>query len=133
MLACARRIPIGLTEAGVEAPFPMTVSQPIAIVRIDAELGEGPAWDIARQCLWFVDIKQHLLYRFDPASGALQSWKAPDQIGWALPAVDGSLLTGVRGGLFRFEPSTGQFPISCAPSFRSFLCRMPSASTNSVG
>jgi xylono-1,5-lactonase len=87
----------------------MTASQPIAMVRINAELGEGPAWDIARQCLWFVDIKQHLLYRFDPASGALQSWKAPDQIGWALPAVDGSLLTGVRGGLFRFEPSTGQF------------------------
>jgi D-xylonolactonase len=87
----------------------MTASQPIAIARIEAELGEGPAWDVARQCLWFVDIKRHLLYRFDPASAALQSWQAPDQIGWALPANDGSLLTGVRGGLFRFEPSSGQF------------------------
>ncbi len=95
--------------AGVEAPFPMSSGQPFAIARIDAELGEGPAWDMARQCLWFVDIKRHLLYRYDPAGGALQSWKAPDQIGWALPAADGSLLTGVRGGLFRFDPSAGQF------------------------
>ncbi len=87
----------------------MTASQPIAIARIEAELGEGPAWDVARQCLWFVDIKQHLLHRFDPAGHALQSWKAPDQIGWALPAADGTLLTGIRGGLFRFEPSSGQF------------------------
>jgi D-xylonolactonase len=82
---------------------------PVAVARIEAELGEGPAWDAARQCLWFVDIKKHLLYRFDPASGALQTWKAPDQIGWALPAADGSLLAGVRGGLYRFEPASGQF------------------------
>ena len=88
----------------------MTLSVTTAC-RVGAILGEGPVWDTSRQCLWFVDIKQHLLHRFDPADAALQSWLAPEQIGWALPAADGSLLVGVRGGLHRFDPAGGQFSL----------------------
>jgi len=37
------------------------------------------------------------------------SWTTPDQTGFALPAEDGSLICGVRGGLHRFDPETGEF------------------------
>lgn len=88
------------------------MTAPIATAcRVGAILGEGPVWDATRQCLWFVDIKQHLLHRFHPGNGALQSWQAPEQIGWALPAADGSLLTGVRGGLYRFDPVAQRFSL----------------------
>ncbi|KAK0341278.1 hypothetical protein LTR94_027032, partial [Friedmanniomyces endolithicus] len=76
-----------------------------------AELGEGPVWDEARQVLWFVDIKGRQLHQFAPDQGARRSWTAPDQIGFALPAEDGSLICGVRGGLHRFDPETGQFDL----------------------
>ncbi|MCC5995876.1 MAG: SMP-30/gluconolactonase/LRE family protein [Oceanicaulis sp.] len=73
------------------------------------ELGEGPVWDAARRCVWFVDIKGRQLHRYGVDDGAKQSWATPDQTGFALPAEDGSLICGVRGGLDRFDPETGHF------------------------
>lgn len=89
----------------------MSASLPHVVARVGATLGEGPVWDVARNCLWFVDIKQHRLLRFDPASSTLASWNAPDQIGWALPAADGSLVAGIRGGLYRFDTRAGDFTL----------------------
>lgn len=76
-----------------------------------AELGEGPVWDAVGQCVWFVDIKGRKLHRHHPAEGLNTSWTTPDQTGFALPADDGSLICGVRGGLHRFDPATGHFEL----------------------
>ena len=78
---------------------------------LQAELGEGPVWDDARQCLWFVDIKGRSLHRYEPASRGKATWVTPDQTGFALPAEDGSLICGVRGGLHRFDPATAAFTL----------------------
>lgn len=85
--------------------------EPELVWDLKAELGEGPVWDAARACLWFVDIKGRRLHRYEPASGGKTSWDAPDQTGFALPAEDGSLVCGVRGGLHRFDPDSGAFTL----------------------
>lgn len=85
------------------AMFPEPVAFP------STSLGEGPVWDAGRQCLWFVDIKQRKLFRFDPASPTLEQWRAPGEIGWALPADDRLLLCGLQGGLHWFDATTGEF------------------------
>ncbi|WP_295224912.1 SMP-30/gluconolactonase/LRE family protein [uncultured Brevundimonas sp.] len=76
---------------------------------VQAELGEGPVWDAARAALWFVDIKGRKLHCYTPATGEKRSWDTPDQTGFALPAEDGSLVCGVRSGLYRFDPEEGDF------------------------
>lgn len=78
---------------------------------LGAELGEGPVWDAERQALWFVDIKGRRLHRYVPATGEKAGWDAPDQIGFALPAEDGSLICGIRGGLYRFDVDAGDFSL----------------------
>lgn len=78
---------------------------------IKAELGEGPVWIERDRAVWFVDIKGRRLHRYGHDNGSTASWDAPDQIGFALPADDGSLICGVRGGLHRFEPTTGDFQL----------------------
>jgi sugar lactone lactonase YvrE len=78
-------------------------------------LGEGPAWDWRAQALWFVDIKAPAVHRFDPASGERQSWTAPAQVGWVLPAEDGSLIAGLQSGVHRFDPASGTFTPLHAP------------------
>jgi sugar lactone lactonase YvrE len=90
------------------------MSEPELVWDLGAELGEGPVWDADRACVWFVDIKGRQLHRFDASSGETRSWTAPDQIGFALPARDGSLICGVRGGIHRFDPEAGSFALIVA-------------------
>ena len=74
-----------------------------------ALLGEGPVWDAQKGVLWFVDIKQHRVHRLDPATEAVETWDAPAQIGWVLPAQGGTLIAGLQTGLATFDPATGVF------------------------
>ena len=86
-------------------------TEPTLIWDVQAELGEGPVWDDLRRVVWFVDIKGRKLHRYGVDDGAKDSWDTPDQTGFALPAEDGSLICGVRGGLHRFDPETGVFTL----------------------
>lgn len=79
------------------------------VLAAECTLGEGPVWDAARGLVWFVDIKRHQLWRFDPASGAHATYAAPGQIGWALPASTGKLLCGLQDGLYLFDPAEPGF------------------------
>ena len=79
------------------------------VVDAQAKLGEGVIWDPGRQVAWFVDIKRHLLWHFDPATGSNAAAEAPGQIGWAFPAEGGSLLCGLQDGLYLFDPVTREF------------------------
>lgn len=83
------------------------------VIELGAMLGEGPVW--TRDRLWFVDIKRHRVYRFDPEVGQLDEWTAPDQVGWVLPASDGTMVAGVKTGLHRFDPARGDFALLLDP------------------
>ncbi|HTU65940.1 MAG TPA: SMP-30/gluconolactonase/LRE family protein [Steroidobacteraceae bacterium] len=78
---------------------------------VGAVLGEGPVWSAAEQAVWFVDIKAPKIHRFHPASGAQRSWNAPDRIGFLLPTRDGGMIAGLKTGLHRFNPDTGNFTL----------------------
>ena len=84
---------------------------PVSIAPVGAMLGEGPVWIEREQALYFVDIKGPRVFRFDPATERLRSWQAPRQVGWVLPANDGSLVAGLQDGIHRFDPATGTFDL----------------------
>jgi D-xylonolactonase len=77
------------------------------VCSLGATLGEGPVW--IDDALWFVDIKQHKVHRFLPASGKLDTWDAPGQVGWVQPLASGGMLAGLQSGLHRFDPASGAF------------------------
>jgi len=86
-----------------------------SVLPVQATLGEGPVWVERDQALWFVDIKGHKVHRFHPASGDHKSYDAPCQVGWVLPADDGSFLAGLQQGLARFDPLDGRFDVIATP------------------
>jgi len=84
---------------------------PVSVCEVHATLGEGPVWVERDEALWFVDIKQHKVHRFDPSGRSLFSWAAPRQIGWILPAAGGALVAGLQDGIYRFDPASGDFSL----------------------
>jgi sugar lactone lactonase YvrE len=80
-----------------------------ALLDVGSKLGEGALWDAERQVVWFVDIKQHRLWHYDPATGSNAMAEAPGQIGWAIPADGGLLLCGLKDGLHTFDPFEQRF------------------------
>jgi sugar lactone lactonase YvrE len=79
------------------------------VLAADSKLGEGVLWDAERGIVWFVDIKRHRLWHYDPATGSNAFTQAPDQIGWAIPAEGGLLLCGLKDGLYTFDPEAQRF------------------------
>ncbi|EGI76546.1 SMP-30/gluconolactonase/LRE family protein [Hylemonella gracilis] len=88
--------------------------RPQCLWPVAATLGEGVVWHAQEAAVYFVDIKQRQLHRFDTVTGARRDWEAPGQIGFALPHADGGLVCGVQGGLHRFDPRSGTFSL-CVP------------------
>lgn len=82
-----------------------------AALALDAQctLGEGALWDAGRKCVWFVDIKGHHVWHFDPASGSNARYDAPEQVGWVIPRDDGKLLAGLKDGLYTLDPESSTF------------------------
>ena len=81
----------------------------VQVLPLDCALGEGAVWDARRRLVWFVDIKKHLVWRYNPATGEAVFSRAPDQIGWVIPATDGRLLAGLKDGLYVFDPDRDVF------------------------
>ncbi|WP_242127886.1 SMP-30/gluconolactonase/LRE family protein [Sphingobium sp. Sx8-8] len=91
------------------------VTEPRSVLSVGATLGEGPIWVAHDEALWFVDIKERRIRRFDPVAALAHQWEAPAQVGWILPTADGLFAVGLQSGIHRFNPATGGFSLLHAP------------------
>lgn len=87
----------------------MSETRPTPVWELKTELGEGPVWVERDRALWFVDIKNHQIHRFDPASGDHRTLEAPEQVGFILPAEGGGFIAGLQSGLAHFDDKSGAF------------------------
>jgi xylono-1,5-lactonase len=79
------------------------------VAAIAAELGEGPVWVPHDEALWFVDITGQRVHRFRPGTLEHRLWPAPAKVSFIVPVQGGSFLVGLKTGLYRFDPDTGDF------------------------
>ncbi|MGI4814867.1 MAG: SMP-30/gluconolactonase/LRE family protein [Janthinobacterium lividum] len=73
---------------------------------IDARntLGESVNWHAAEGVLYWTDVKGARLWRFDPRTGARESWDMPDKLAtFALCSTPGVVLVGLAESLAFFE------------------------------
>ena len=77
---------------------PQTIVDVDLVVDAHADVGEGPAWDEARQSLLWVDITRGLLHLFDPASGVDETIDVGKPVGAAVPRTKGGFAVAVEDG-----------------------------------
>ena len=80
--------------------------QPQAELVVDARhgTGESPVWHVGEQALYWVDIPARALWRWDAASGHLNSWLAPEMlacIAWG--GRPGRWIAGMESGIFELQ------------------------------
>ena len=66
-------------------------------------LGEGPCWEPSRQRLTWVDIKGRRIRRAGLDGAEIEPIETPEDVGFAVPAEDGTLVVGLRSGLFSWS------------------------------
>ena len=88
------------------------------------ELGESPLWHRAQGVLWWCDIPGHRLHRWNPTTAEHRAWTFDTDVA-CCAAIDGSddLLLGLRDGLWRFDPASGQRSLLAAPPYDTSLER----------
>ncbi len=80
------------------------------ITRLDlprCKVGEGPVWDVAEQALYYIDILEKKVFRWDPASHAHQSWDVPDMIGSMALREQGGAIVALPDGVHALDTDTG--------------------------
>ncbi|MFT5571460.1 MAG: L-arabinonolactonase [Cryomorphaceae bacterium] len=77
-------------------------------LKVGNELGEGVIWDHAGQKIWWTDIQQSKLYRYDTVSEELNNWSTPERLACFAP-VQGhaGLVAAFASGFAFYDPETG--------------------------
>ena len=87
-------------------------------------LAEGPVWSTREQVLYWVNIREPAVYRYEPANRAVSSWRMPALVGSLAVCERGGLLVALRGSLARFVPASGQLEplVAMAPELPDNRC-----------
>src|SRR5215472_10093261 len=75
---------------------------------IKNKLGEGPVWDVAEKALYWIDGSAPAIYRLDPKSGDIKSWKTPKPIGSLALREKGGAVCALSDGFYLFDFKTGE-------------------------
>lgn len=70
-------------------------------------VGEGPVWDEAEQALYYIDILEKRVMRWDPASGDHRSWNVPAMIGSMALREGGGAIVALPDGIHTFDFESG--------------------------
>jgi sugar lactone lactonase YvrE len=71
-----------------------------------ATLGEGPCWDSRRQSLYWVDIEDSKLHRYDPAKREDRAFSVGQPVGAVVVRESGGVLLALQQGFYEFDPDT---------------------------
>jgi L-arabinonolactonase len=82
----------------------------ISIERISGvknQLGEGPVWDVAERALYWIDGGAPAIYRLDPRTNEIKSWKTPKPIGSFALREKGGAVCALSDGFYFFDFASG--------------------------
>lgn len=78
-------------------------------------LGESPVWAAREGALYWVDILEQRVHRWEPASGQRRSWGVPAAVGSIGLRAAGGLVLALRTGFHLLDLDNGRLTFLCHP------------------
>ncbi len=78
------------------------------VVDCQNTLGEGPAWSVDEQKLYWLDIQKSELWCYDPETDDTKTWNSPERIASFAFRECGGLLVAFESGLAFYDPEKGK-------------------------
>jgi L-arabinonolactonase len=80
----------------------------IKTISVGNTLGEGVLWDPVDQRVWWTDIQERRLFRYDPQASALETFQLPERLG-SFGLVEGSkeIVGAFESGFAIYQPESG--------------------------
>ncbi|MCP3720626.1 SMP-30/gluconolactonase/LRE family protein [Paraburkholderia sp. CNPSo 3281] len=93
----------------------MSTMQIERIGTIRCTVGEGPIWDHATQALYFVDLVERKLWRYQSEDEAVMHWEVPSMIGSFALRRAGNAIVALQDGIHALDLTTGLTSFLCDP------------------
>ncbi|HXW83960.1 MAG TPA: SMP-30/gluconolactonase/LRE family protein [Candidatus Binataceae bacterium] len=71
------------------------------------QLGEGPVWDVRERALYWLDGQAAEIYRLDPRSNGIKTWKVPKPIGSFALREQGGAVCAMTDGFYLLDFASG--------------------------
>lgn len=81
------------------------------VLKTEATLGEGPVWDHRTNQLYWVDIVNKIVNRYDPTLEQNSTFNIGQDVSCIVPRESGGFLLGVREGLASVEANINDFKL----------------------
>ena len=78
-------------------------------------LGEGPLWDDQEQVLWWIDVEEGLVFRYDPTTKFNKRFELGQRVGTVVLQDNGRVLLAVENGFASFDPQNETLDIISDP------------------
>ncbi len=85
------------------------MSEPYVAAKEECLLGESPIWSVEEQALYWVDIRNPMIHRLEPATGERKKIRVQTEIGSIGFATDNRLIAGTRMGFAFIGLSDGSW------------------------
>ncbi len=97
-------------------------------------IGESPTWSPTEAALYWIDVKEPAIYRYQPATGHRQRWPVTADIGaFTLYPDFSAALVALRTGLHRLEFATGGLTLLVPPPFDPAMHRFNEGGCDPTG
>ncbi len=88
-----------------------------------ATIAEGPHWSPGEQALYWIDVKEPALHRFDPATGKDRRWPLTSDVGAFAIADPRTAIIALRHGIHRLDLESSALSLLAPPPFDPALFR----------
>ncbi|MEM1044895.1 MAG: SMP-30/gluconolactonase/LRE family protein [Pseudomonadota bacterium] len=90
----------------------MTTFSIECLIACENHLGEGPVWDVAEGCLYWVDstgrrVGKPAIWKLDPRNGTVRHWSIDRDVGAMALRAGGGAVLALNDGFYSFDFGTG--------------------------